>query len=135
MPKAAVLCLLLLSLAALPPALPRAAELELLMVRTDGCTWCAAWEREVGRIYPKTPEAARAPLRRIDLADVQPGTLGLAAGVAYTPTFVLRRAGQEVGRITGYPGEAAFWALLGEMLEGIEPPTPTPSSTTREEPS
>ena len=89
---------------------------ELLMFEEPGCIWCARWNAEIGPIYPKTPEAALAPLRRIDLRDPVPDDLTLARPVVFTPTFVLIAAGTEVNRIEGYPGPDFFWGLLDSMF-------------------
>jgi len=49
-------------------ALPISAwSAELVMLEQDGCVWCQKWHAEIGSIYPKTEEAARAPLRVIDI--------------------------------------------------------------------
>lgn len=106
-----------LALVLLLAMLPAAGGAELVMFETDGCPWCEAWEREVGVIYGRTAEGARAPLTRLDLAAPRPPGLRLAAPVIYTPTFVLVERGRELGRITGYPGEMHFWGLLGALLE------------------
>lgn len=100
---------------------PKAASnggLELVMVERQGCGWCQRWLRDVGPIYPKTPEGARAPLRRHDLANGQPE--GLVSPAVYTPTFVLLRDRREVGRIVGYADDSTFWGLLGAMLKREE---------------
>lgn len=86
------------------------------MFEEDGCIWCEQWNREIGPIYPKTPEGKLAPLRRVDIRAPLPDGLTLANAPFYTPTFVLVRDGQELARIEGYPGEAFFWGLLGRML-------------------
>lgn len=99
----------------LPLAGPALAA-ELLMFREDGCPYCRTWEREIGEVYPRTSEAERAPLRRIDLHEAPPGDVSLDGAIQYTPTFVLVENGEEVDRITGYSSEEAFWGLLGEML-------------------
>lgn len=104
-----------LGLAAVPTRAGEAPRLELVMVERAGCAWCARWNTEVAPIYPKTPEGARAPLSRHDLANGQPGAA--AAPVRYTPTFLLLREGREIGRITGYQDDATFWGLLGGLLK------------------
>lgn len=86
------------------------------MFTRAGCPWCAAWEREIGPIYPNTDVGRRTPLQRIDVAD-QVRVAGLQQPVRFTPTFVLIDARREVGRIEGYPGEDFFWARL-EILTG-----------------
>lgn len=92
---------------------------ELVMFVRQGCVWCERWDREVATVYPKTPEGRTAPLRRVDIAESQQAEPWLAAPVRFTPTFVLRVQGREAGRITGYGGEAAFWGLLGAMLDDM----------------
>jgi len=89
---------------------------ELVMFETEGCPWCAAWNRDVGTIYTKTEEGQRAPLRRVDVDAPRPADLQHILGIVYTPTFVLVEGGREVGRIVGYPGDDHFWGLLGELL-------------------
>ncbi|TCP42451.1 thioredoxin family protein [Rhodovulum marinum] len=93
------------------------AELVLAMFERAGCTYCMAWDREIGPIYPKTTEGAVAPLRRIDLGQRLPEDIDLVSKPQFTPTFVLLRDGVEVQRLEGYPGEDFFWWLIGEMLK------------------
>lgn len=116
-PAALLAALVLLSLAS--PA--QAAEL--LMFREEGCPYCEQWDREIGDIYPRTSEAERAPLRRVDLHAPPPGDVSLDGEIRYTPTFVLVEDGEEVDRIIGYRSEEAFWGLLGEMLERLSQDT------------
>ncbi len=44
-----------------------ASAAELVMFERAGCPWCRNWDREIATIYPKTPEGAKAPLRRVSL--------------------------------------------------------------------
>ena len=67
--------------------------------------------------YPLTAEGRAAPLRRVDIHGDLPEGLTLANKLVYTPTFVLVRDGEELGRIEGYPGEDFFWGLLNRMLK------------------
>jgi hypothetical protein len=94
---------------------------ELLMFRRAGCPWCAIWDSEVGPVYGKTEVGRRVPIRFVHLDDGEVPSISLKAPIRYTPTFVLVEAGQEVGRIEGYPGEAFFWGLL-ERLVLTSPP-------------
>jgi hypothetical protein len=96
---------------------PAGAGTELLMLDETGCSWCEAWEREVGDAYPLTVEGRTAPLRRHSIHDPLPEGIELARRAHYTPTFILLSDGVEVGRIEGYPGEDFFYGLLGRMLE------------------
>ena len=102
------------TLAVLP--LAARAETVLVTVEEPGCIWCARWNKQIGPIYPKTAEGRAAPLRR-EMINALPDDIGFAAGIYFTPTFVLVRDGQELGRIEGYPGEDFFWGLLGRLLE------------------
>lgn len=99
------------------PAAALAQSYELVMVEERGCVWCARWNEEIGPIYPKTPESAFAPLRRIDLHEPRPDDLTFARPVQFTPTFVLVADGEELGRIEGYPGEDFFWMLLNKLMK------------------
>ncbi|WP_424943294.1 thioredoxin family protein [Aliiroseovarius crassostreae] len=107
---------ILIGLALMVNAPARAAEL--VMVEEPGCAWCAAWERELGAIYPKTPEGQYAPLIKVGIRKTRDDDLGfdLARPVSFTPTFLLVDGGRELARIEGYPGEDFFWGLLEKML-------------------
>ena len=95
----------------------RAADgLELVMFERLGCPYCRRWLAEIGPIYARTEEGRAAPLRRVDLAGPRPADLAGVEGLIYTPTFVLVRDGRELGRITGYAGDAFFWGQLQELL-------------------
>lgn len=98
-------------------ALPAMAA-ELVMVSTRGCSYCAAWEREVGVAYPRSAEAARAPLRHVDFRDTK--SLPVETPVQYTPTFILIEDGRERGRITGYHDAGMFWGLLSGLLTQLD---------------
>lgn len=91
----------------------RQGGLELIMVEAVGCRFCLRWDAEVGRVYDVSAEGRFAPLRRVKR---ESGVLSNLRPVVYTPTFILVRSGEELGRITGYPGESFFWEELGEML-------------------
>jgi hypothetical protein len=124
-PKRAMRCIIfaLLGLSALGGAGRVAEAAELLMFRRAGCPWCAHWDREIGPIYPKTEIGRRAPLRMIDLdRDGGGPNVRIRSRVIYTPTFILVEAGQEIGRIEGYPGDAFFWGLLEQIFNKLGKP-------------
>lgn len=118
--RALKLTLLLLGVLLSAPA----SAAELLMFRTAGCPWCAAWDQKIGPIYPKTDEAQRAPLRMVDLDRGGAPDVQLARPVRYTPTFVLVDNHREIGRIEGYPGEDSFWGLLDALIAKLPAPVP-----------
>jgi len=117
-----------LLIAAAKAGCARAAEL--VMFESAGCPYCARWQREIGPIYPKTDEAKRAPLRRVDVASPRPPDLVGIGGIVYTPTFVLIHNGREIGRIVGYGGEEAFWSLLSDLTGKLGDAAPAPPSRT-----
>jgi hypothetical protein len=93
-----------------------ASALELVMVRSAGCPWCAAWDREVGPVYPKTEIGQRLPIRSIDLTRTGDLKANLKSPVRFTPTFLLIGEDREIGRIEGYPGQEFFWGLLENLV-------------------
>lgn len=93
---------------------------ELVMFEVPGCAWCAKWHAEIGGIYPRTPEGLRLPLRAITGRVPPAGDFALDRPVTYTPTFVVVDGGREAGRITGYPGNAYFWQMLGQLIQDLD---------------
>jgi hypothetical protein len=93
-----------------------APALELVMFRRAGCSWCAAWDREIGPIYPKTEVGRRAPIRFADTERASEAKIALKSPVRFSPTFVLVEDDRELARIEGYPGEDFFWGRLEELL-------------------
>ena len=89
---------------------------ELIMVEQQGCYYCLEWKDQLGHIYPKTPEGKYAPLKTIDITEVDE-LKGLQRDVIFTPTFVLMENEKELGRLEGYSSEDFFWELLEVILE------------------
>jgi thioredoxin-related protein len=118
--KTSLLTLGLLAAALAWPAHMQASEL--LMFEREGCVWCQRWDREIGSIYHKTAEAKLLPLRRINTESQAARDITLASPVRYTPTFVVVDNGREIGRITGYVSDDAFWGLLAALATRIIPP-------------
>ena len=121
--SASVLAGSLLALLALS-GVARAAEL--VMFERPGCAYCRQFDAEIAPIYDRTEEGRRAPLRRATLSGGlgalfggDTGGIALAAPVRYAPTFVLVESGREVGRITGYMSQEAFWGLLDAMTRDL----------------
>ena len=114
--RPALVSFALLTLFASAPALAA----ELVMFERDGCPWCARFDAEVGRIYPKTDEGAKAPLRHVDIHATRPADLAAIEPGAFTPTFVLVDNGKEIGRIRGFTGEAFFYGFLDSLLAKLD---------------
>lgn len=118
-------------------AVQAAPQLQLLMFERDGCSYCRAWNEQIGPAYPKTAEGRAAPLHRLDIrAPLPPGTVLTARPPVFTPTFVLLADGTEVGRIEGYAGGEFFWALLDRLLQDAgwraDAPAPADAGPQRE---
>ena len=90
------------------------------MFEQAGCAWCEAFDREIAPIYPKTAEAQRAPLRRVNIDHPLPSDLAFIEVERLAPLFVLVDGGREIGRIRGYPGEDPFWGLLGVLIKKLD---------------
>jgi hypothetical protein len=90
------------------------------MFEQAGCSWCRKFDREIAPVYAKTPEGARAPLRRVSFSQPLPADLAFLKVERLTPVFVLVDEGREIGRIRGYPGEDHFWGLLGVLLARLD---------------
>jgi len=114
----ALACAVLLS-AATAASTARAAEL--VFFGSARCPSCQAWEREIGRAYPKTEEARQAPLRRVAIQARRPSDLAQIEDVHVSPAFILAGNGREVGRITGYSGNEFFWPELDKLLARLHP--------------
>ncbi len=110
--------LMALAMFLLLPVTTNAAEL--IMFDSPTCSWCEAWENEIGDIYHKTNEGKRAPLRRQSIHDEIPPDLNYLKAIRYTPTFILISQGKEIGRINGYPGEESFWFLLNQLIGKLD---------------
>jgi hypothetical protein len=93
---------------------------ELIMFEQTGCAWCDTFDREIAPIYPKTAEARRAPLRRVNIDQPLPQDLEFISVERLAPLFVLVDKGREIGRIRGYPGADNFWGLLGALIKTLD---------------
>ena len=109
----------MLGLLLLVGTLPNSNAAELIMFEQDHCSWCEAWNDEIGGIYHKTSEGKRAPLRRVNIHQPMPAQFNQIMPTVYTPTFVLWENGKEISRLRGYPGDEFFWYLLGQMLDKL----------------
>lgn len=111
----------LLAFAACVPMTARATSTpanSLVYFWQKGCAACADWDTHVGRLYAKTDEAKRLPLRQVDI-DHRPPDLTHVEGVHYTPTFLVLHCGHEVARIIGYNSDFQFWGLLDQAMRKL----------------
>ena len=105
-----------LAVATMAATMPAAQEAELIMVDRAGCPYCIAWKDQIGPAYPNTDLGKYAPLRIVNIRDGAPEGVSFTRPALFTPTFILIREGEELGRIEGYPGEDFFWGLLEKLM-------------------
>ena len=94
-----------------------AADSRLIMVTSDYCPSCQAWELDVGKVYDKSPYATSLPLTRVEIGSKMPGGATLQKPVVGTPTFLIIHNGQEIGRQNGYIDAEMFWWWLSEYTD------------------
>ena len=91
-----------------------AADSRLIMVTSDYCPSCQAWELDVGKVYDKSPYAITLPLTRVEIGSKMPGGVTFQKPVVGTPTFLIIYNGQEIGRQNGYIDAEMSWWWLSE---------------------
>ena len=106
--------------AAFNAAAPRAPTLELLVFEHRDCTYCQVFRRDVVPKYRHAVPGDAVPLRFIDVAETDTGSLALQSRIDTVPTAVLMKDGNEIGRIAGYWGPTNFFKLLSHMLARLE---------------
>ena len=91
-----------------------AADGRLVMVTSDQCPYCRAWELDVGAVYDKSPYAPKLPLTRVEIGSKMPRDVTFHKPVVGTPTFLIIHNGQEIDRQSGYVDAEMFWWWLSE---------------------
>ena len=102
------------ALAIMVPFHIAAADSRLLMVTSDHCPYCQAWELDVGAVYDRSPYAPTLPLTRIDIGREMPRDVTIKKLIVGTPTFLIIHNGQEIDRQSGYVDAEMFWWWLSE---------------------
>lgn len=103
-----------LALTLIAPNKIAAADSRLIMVTSDHCSYCQAWELDVGSVYDKSSYATTLPLTRVEIGSKMPRGVALQKPVVGTPTFLIIHNGQEINRQNGYSGGEMFWWWLSE---------------------
>ena len=88
----------------------------LLMVTDKTCLICMIWEKQIGKIYPKTEIANKFPLSRIEIQDFVNYTKYKLEKTSITPTFIFIKDNNEEGRIEGYTNPEMFWWQVDEIV-------------------
>jgi len=96
---------------------PSFADNKLLMITADYCIYCQIWEKEIGKIYPKTDISKNFPLEKIELDEQSISSDLDNYGTKITPTFIFFKEKEEIGRITGYSSAEMFWWQVDEILD------------------
>ena len=95
-----------------------AAAAGLIMVTSEHCPYCQAWERDVGVAYDRSPYAAKLPLTRVGIGSEMPENVAIKKPIVGTPTFLIILNGQEVDRQRGYvDAEMFFWWLSEHVVK------------------
>ena len=93
------------------------AENKLMMITADYCVYCQIWEKEIGKIYPKTDISKNFPLEKIELDEQSISSNLDNYGTKITPTFIFFKEKEEIGRIIGYSSAEMFWWQVDEILD------------------
>ena len=88
----------------------------LLMVTDKSCLICMVWEKQIGKIYPKTGISNKFPLSRIEIRDFVDYSEYKVKKTNITPTFIFIRNNNEQGRIEGYTSPEMFWWQVDEIV-------------------
>ena len=88
----------------------------LLMITDKTCLICMVWEKQIGKIYPKTEIANKFPLSRIEISDFVNYSKHKIKKTNITPTFIFIRNNNEQGRIEGYTSPEMFWWQVDEII-------------------
>ena len=88
----------------------------LLMITDKTCLICMVWEKQIGKIYPKTEIANKFPLSRIEMKDFVNYNKHKIKKTNITPTFIFIRNNNEKGRIEGYTSPEMFWWQVDEII-------------------
>lgn len=111
-----IIALLLVAFCAFLSGQASAASLRLLAAHDASCGDFARWQSEVGPSYAATAEGRVAPLLSVNMQGPWPDGLALDSRPRQTPTFILIRDGQEIGRIEGYGEKERFFSQLSDLL-------------------
>ena len=108
------LCLFLLCLCSIIRV--SEAENKLLMITDKSCLYCIIWEKQIGKIYPKTDIAKNYSLYRMEINEFKKTKNNNLRITNITPTFIFLQDEKEKGRITGYSNPEMFWWQVDEII-------------------
>ncbi|MDC3172265.1 thioredoxin family protein [Alphaproteobacteria bacterium] len=89
----------------------------MIMITDKNCLYCIVWEKQIGKIYPKTEIAKKFSLHRIEVKNFVNYTKYDLKKTNITPTFIFIKNDNEVGRIEGYANPEMFWWQVDEIID------------------
>ena len=89
----------------------------MLMITDKTCLYCIIWEKQIGKIYPKTEVSKSFPLSRIEVKDFVSYKKYNLKKTDITPTFIFIKNAREEGRIEGYTNPEMFWWQVDEIID------------------
>jgi len=89
----------------------------MLMITDKTCLYCIIWEKQIGKIYPKTELSKKFPLSRIEVKDFVNYKKYNLKKTYITPTFIFIKNDNEEGRIEGYTNPEMFWWQVDEIID------------------
>jgi len=95
---------------------PSDVTFELVVVEAEGCIYCRLFRRDVLPAYEASTQGKDAPVRFLDVNDIETARLDLKSSVDIVPTFVIVKSQHEVGRISGYVGPENFFHSIKYLI-------------------
>ena len=89
----------------------------MLMITDKSCLYCILWEKQIGKIYPKTEISKKFPLFRIEVKNFVNYKKYNLKKTDVTPTFIFIKKNKEEGRIEGYTNPEMFWWQVDEIID------------------
>ena len=89
----------------------------MIMITDKNCLYCIVWEKQIGKIYPKTEIAEKFPLHRIEVKNFINYTKYNLKKTNIAPTFIFIKNNNEEGRIEGYTNPEMFWWQVDEIID------------------
>ena len=97
------------------------ARTEVVVFEIGGCKYCVAFRDNLGARYLASTTNKAAPMRYVDVGQLDPLSFQLRSDITTVPTIVLMQDGREVDRVEGYPlREALFGMVKSRVGPGVE---------------
>ncbi len=97
-----------------------APAMELVVFEHPDCAYCPAFRNGIAPRYQRSPQAAEAPLRFVDITASDMSRYRLLMPITMVPTAVLIKDGREVDRIAGYWAPDNFFKMVAYIRAKAE---------------